>query len=47
MICNHGLAYQLLRVDARREVPITPEQTAAGKDQSIDFSDILELDEEF
>ncbi len=47
MICNHGLAYQLLRVDAPREVPLTPEQTVAVKDRSIDLSDIPELDEEF
>ena len=47
MICKYGLACQLLRVDARREVPLTPEQPAAVKDQSIDFSDIPELDEEF
>ena len=47
MICKYGLACQLLRVDARREVPLTPEQPAAVKDRSIDFSDIPELDEEF
>ena len=47
MICKRGIACQLLRVDARREVSFTPEQTAAVKDQSIDFSDIPELDEEF
>ena len=47
MICKYGLACQILRVDARREVPLTPEQTAAVKDQSIDFSDIPELDQEF
>lgn len=47
MICKCGLACQLLRVDVRREVPLTPEQTATVKDQSIDFSDIPELDEEF
>ena len=47
MICKYGLARQLLRVDARREVPLTPEQPAAVKDQSIDFSDLPELDEEF
>ncbi len=27
--------------------PLTPEQIAAVKDESIDFSDIAELDEEF
>ena len=47
MICKRGLACQLLGVDARREVPLTPEQTAAVKDQIIDFSDIPELDAEF
>lgn len=47
MICNRGLACQRLRVDARREVPLTPEPTAAVKDQSIDFSDIPELHEDF
>ena len=47
MICKRGLACQLLRVDARRKVPLTPERTAAVKDQSIDFSDIPDLDEEF
>ena len=47
MICKHRIAHQLLRVDARPEVPLTPEQTAAVKDQSIDFSDLPELDEEF
>ena len=28
-------------------MPLTPEQTAAVKDERIDFSDISELDEEF
>ena len=46
-MCKRRLACQLLRVDARREVPLTPEQTATVKDEGIDFSDILELDEEF
>ena len=47
MVCKHRIAHQLPRVDARREVHFTPEQTATVKDQSIDFSDLPELDEEF
>ena len=47
MICKYGLACQLLWVDARREVPITPERIATVKDEGIDFSDIPELGEEF
>ena len=46
-MCKHGLACQLLRVDARREGPLTSEQAAAVKEESIDLSDIPELDEEF
>ena len=43
MMCKFGLACQLLRVDARREVPLTAEPTAAVKDRSIDFSDMPEF----
>ena len=31
----------------RYDSPLTPEQTAATKDEDIDFSDIPELDETF
>ena len=34
-------------MSGRYDKPLTPEQIAAVKDESIDFSDIPELDEEF
>jgi len=34
-------------MSGRDDRPLTPEQIAAVKDESIDFSDIPELDEEF
>ena len=34
-------------MSGRDDSPLTPEQISAVKDESIDFSDIAELDEEF
>ncbi len=53
-IRKHGIGFDTARrrkgestMSGRYDRPLTPEQIAPVKDESIDFSDIPELDEEF